>query len=159
MDHQGCESITSTIHRSSTRANSTESGGEAAFTGQSHAGVGDLGRELLRQAKTPFGQAEQHDAAVRCQAPAVKGCGEFLASNAWQRERQHRIVVHGGCGALRLVVMVGLDTQSVNAIKSLRDIRQRIPAMPAKRRARSSARYNSFQARMPTPERTSCNLV
>jgi hypothetical protein len=28
------------------------------------------------------------------------------------------------------VVMVGLDTQSVNAISSLRDARQRIPAMP-----------------------------
>jgi len=70
-----------------------------------------------------------HDAAVRGQAAAIEGRGEFLPSDAWQRERQQGIFVHGGCGALRLVVTLGLDTQSVNAISILRDTRQRSPAM------------------------------
>ena len=52
------------------------------------AGVSDLGRELLRQAEAAFGQREQHDAAIRGEPAAIKGCGEFLAPDARQEEGQ-----------------------------------------------------------------------
>ena len=93
-------------------------------------GVGDLGCKLVGQAETPFGKAEQHDAAIRCQTAAVEGGGEFLATDAWQAEGPQSILAHGGRGGLRLVATLGLDTQSVNAIRSLRDARQPSPAMP-----------------------------
>ncbi len=90
--------------------------------------------ELVGQAETALGQGEQHDAAVRGQATAIEGRGEFLASGAWQRERQQSIFIQGGCGALWLLVTLGLDTQSVNAISSLRDPRQQTPVMPVNER-------------------------
>ena len=106
----------------------TEARAREGHAGERH--LGDLGRYLLREAETPLGRGLQHDAAVRCQAATVEGCGEFLASDAWQGEGQKGIFVNGGCGALRVLVTLGLDTQSVNAIRSVRDTRQQNPAMP-----------------------------
>ena len=87
--------------------------------------IGDPGGKPLGKAEPPLGQGEQHRAAVRCEASAIERSRDLLASDGWQSERQDRIVVHGGGGALRLFDQDGLNTQSVRAISSLRYARQR----------------------------------
>jgi hypothetical protein len=50
------------------------------------------------QAEPPLGHRQQHHPAVRCEPPAIEGGGDFLGVNGWKRERQNRIVGHGGRG-------------------------------------------------------------
>src|SRR6185312_5757994 len=66
------------------------------------AAVGDLRSQLPRRVETPLCQRQQRHAAVGGEAAAIEGGDQLLASDGWQREGQSRIVVHGGCGALRL---------------------------------------------------------
>jgi hypothetical protein len=39
-----------------------------------------------------------HAPAIRGDAPAVEGCGDFLAANRWKREREQIIFGHGERG-------------------------------------------------------------
>ncbi len=92
--------------------------------------IGDQPGQAPGHAQAALGGGQKHDAAVRRHAAAIEGSGELLAADGWKEEGCGRIIGHGGCGAARLWVLVGLDTRSVNAISSLRDTRRRIPAMP-----------------------------
>jgi len=92
--------------------------------------ISDQPGQSPRHAQATLGGGQKHDAAVRRHAAAIEGGGELLAADGWKEEGCGRIIGHGGCGAARLWVLVGLDTRSVNAISSLRDTRRRIPAMP-----------------------------
>ena len=49
--------------------------------------------------QTALGSGQQHDAAVRGEASAVKVSGDCLAAHGWKQERRGRIVGHGGCGS------------------------------------------------------------
>lgn len=74
-------------------------------------------------------RAEAERAAVRGEPSPVERRCHLLAANGWKGERQDRIVGHGGCGSACLCEWAGFDTQSLNTISTLRDTRQRIPAM------------------------------
>jgi hypothetical protein len=67
---------------------------------------------------------QQHDAAIRAEASAIKGGSDFLAIYRWKRERQQIIVGGGGRGTLQSVVRIGFTNQILRQIKSLRYIRQ-----------------------------------
>jgi hypothetical protein len=86
--------------------------------------VRDHGREPLGKAKPPLRLRQQHDAAIRAEASAIKGGSDFLAIYRWKRERQQIIVGGGGRGALQSVVRIGFTNQILRQIKSLRYIRQ-----------------------------------
>jgi hypothetical protein len=60
--------------------------------------VRDHAGEPFGDAKVSFSHSEQHDAAVRRKAAAVKIRCDFLARDGWKREGQDRIVSHGGRG-------------------------------------------------------------
>ena len=64
--------------------------------------VGDHGRESLGKAKPPLRLRQQHDAAIRAEASAIKGGSDFLAIYRWKRERQQIIVGGGGRGTLQI---------------------------------------------------------
>ena len=91
--------------------------------------VGDQVRQLHRDPQLLLHHAEQQDATVGGDAPAVEGGGQFLAADGWKIKRRDRIVAHGGCGSMRWRGQDGFDTQSLNAFSILRDTRQPIPAM------------------------------
>lgn len=70
--------------------------------------MGNLGRsarvgkrrgELFSEPKAPFGLRQQRNPAVGSEPSAVEGGPDFLAPDAWQRERKQRRFVHGGRGA------------------------------------------------------------
>jgi len=61
--------------------------------------VGDQPGKAVSHANTPFGSAQQHDAAIGGDPAAIKGGGDFLAADDWKQERRDRIVRHGGCGS------------------------------------------------------------
>ena len=92
--------------------------------------VGDRCCQLRCDPQLPFYRAEQQDAAVGGDAPAIEGGGQFLAADGWKIKRRDRIVGHGGCGSMRWRGQDGFDTQSLNTFSILRDTRQPIPAMP-----------------------------
>ena len=91
--------------------------------------IGDQSREPIRDPQLPLHRAEQHDAAIGCDASTIEGGGQLLATDGWKMERQGRINRHGGCGSARSRGQDGFDTQSLSAINALRDTRQRIPGM------------------------------
>ena len=79
--------------------------------GPDHVGeaVGDAGRiapvrdqpgQPLGDPEAPFRQRQQHDAAIRGEAPAVEGGCDFLPSDGWKAEGRDRIVDHGGRGSM-----------------------------------------------------------
>lgn len=41
-------------------------------------------RILNGQAETPLGDRQKHHAPIRGQAPAIKGCCDFLGLNGWK---------------------------------------------------------------------------
>ena len=92
--------------------------------------VRDQPRQPFRYPQLPLHNAQQHDTTVGCDASAVEGRNDLLAFNSWKIERQKAIVGHGGCGSVRSRGQDGVDTQSLSTISTLRDTRQRIPAMP-----------------------------
>jgi len=73
--------------------------GDAVRDEQPIARVGNQRREPLGDPETTLGGREQHHAAVRREASAIKSSNELLASNGWKAERLNRIVGHGGCGS------------------------------------------------------------
>ena len=75
------------------------------------AAVRDHRGEPLGDAEPPFRLGQQHDAAVRTEAPAIEGSGDLFALDGWKPERQQGIVGHGGRGALRSRHRVGFDNQ------------------------------------------------
>src|SRR5580693_5102111 len=79
--------------------------------------------EPLGDAEPTLSLGEQHDAAIRSDPSAIKGGGDLLALNDWKGERQQIIVGHGGRGALRSRLRVGLSNQILRQIKSLRYLR------------------------------------
>ena len=78
-------------------------------------------RQLRRDPQLPLHRAEQQDAAISGNAPAVEGGNHLLAADGWKTKRRDRIVGHGGCGSMRLRGQDGFDTQSLNAFSVLRD--------------------------------------
>ena len=90
--------------------------------------VRDHCREPLGEAKPPLRLRQQHDAAIRAEASAVKGGGDLFALYRWKRERQQIIVGGGGRGALQSAARIGFSNQILRQIKSLRYIRQPISA-------------------------------
>lgn len=91
---------------------------------RSIAPIGDHGRKLLGDPHPSRCCGEQHHATVRRQTPAVERGGELLASDGWKRERQSRIVGHGGCGRLDGVDGVGFNDRILRHINRLGYIRQ-----------------------------------
>ena len=91
--------------------------------------VGDQPRQRCRDPQALLHHAEQQDAAIGGDAPAIEGGDQFLATDGWKIKRRDRIIAHGGCGSMRWRGQDGFDTQSSNAFSVLRDTRQRIPAM------------------------------
>ena len=91
--------------------------------------VADRRGEPVGQLQAPLGRGQQHNAAVRGDPSAVEGDGDLLASNGWKRERQQRIVGHGGCGWLDAVDRVGFNNRILRHINRLGHIRQ--PLEPA----------------------------
>src|SRR5260370_31934228 len=90
--------------------------------------AGDHCRKPLGKATTPLRLRQQHDAAIRAEASAVKRGGDLFALYRWKRERQQIIVGGGGRGALQSAARIGLNNQILRQIKSLRYIRQPISA-------------------------------
>jgi hypothetical protein len=86
--------------------------------------VPDRRGEPVRQLQAPLGRSQQHDAAVRCDPSAIERGSDLFASNGWKRERQQRIVGHGGCGWLDAVDRVGLNNRILRYINRLGYIRQ-----------------------------------
>ena len=52
----------------------------------------------VKQALSPLGHRQKHHAPVRGQPTAIEGSCDFLGLNGWKRERQNRIIGHGGRG-------------------------------------------------------------
>jgi hypothetical protein len=46
--------------------------------------IADHRGKLVGQSEAPLGRGQHHDAAVRCDAPAVEPGGDLLASNGWK---------------------------------------------------------------------------
>jgi len=65
--------------------------------------IRDQPRQLRCDPQAPLHRAEQQDAAIRSDAPAVEGGDQLLAANGWKPKRQDRIVGHGGCGSMHLL--------------------------------------------------------
>ena len=86
--------------------------------------VGDHGGKLLGDPHPSRRLAEQHHPTVGRQSSAVERGGELLASDGWKRERQRRIVGHGGCGRLDAVDRVGFNNRILRYINRLSYIRQ-----------------------------------
>ena len=76
--------------------------GERVSDTQRIAVIRDHTGQRLGQPELLVGTRQQQHAAVRGETSAIKGGGDFFAADGWQRERQQGIVVHGGCGSLRL---------------------------------------------------------
>ena len=55
-------------------------------------------RQIVGQTETPLGHRQKHHASIRGQAPTIEGCRDLLGLNGWKRERQNRIIGHGGRG-------------------------------------------------------------
>jgi hypothetical protein len=66
--------------------------------------------QLRRDPQLPLDNAEQQDAAIGGDAPAVKGGNHFLTVDGWKTERLDRIVGHGGYGSMRWRGQDGFDT-------------------------------------------------
>ncbi len=63
----------------------------------------DRSRKPVGQSQTPLGGGQKHNAAIRCDASAIKRSCDLLASDGWKTQRRQRIVGHGGCGSRDLV--------------------------------------------------------
>ena len=94
--------------------------------------AGSRGSAITAASLSPLRAAarlpQQHHAAIRSDAPAVESGGDLLALHGWKRERQQVSSVMAGVARVRSVE-VGFDTQIPLPIRSLRYIRQRIPAL------------------------------
>src|SRR5207244_1352153 len=90
--------------------------------------VRDHCRKPLGEAKPPLRSRQQHDAAIRAEASAVKGGGDLFALYRWKRKRQQIIVGGGGRGALQSAARIGFSNQILRQIKSLRYTRQPVSA-------------------------------
>ncbi len=88
------------------------------------AAIRDHGGELGGDAEPPPGLGQKHHPAVRGDPAAVEGGGDLLAPNGWKRERQARIVRHGGCGGPGCRRRIGFSNQILGHINRLRYIRQ-----------------------------------
>ena len=86
--------------------------------------VGDRGGEQGCDAEPPLGFRQQHHPAVRADPAAVERGGDFLALHGWKRERQGRIVGHGGCGRPGCRRRIGFSNRILRHINRLRYIRQ-----------------------------------
>jgi hypothetical protein len=71
-------------------AGMADAAGIAMVEKASHQSVGD--------AETLLGHRQQHDAAIGCEAAAIKSSCDFLAANGWKRKQQEIIIGHGGRG-------------------------------------------------------------
>ncbi len=76
------------------------------------AAVRDRGGELGGDAEPSLGFRQQHHATVRGDPATVERRGDLLAPNGWKRERQARIVDHGGCGRPEVVEGLASATES-----------------------------------------------
>ncbi len=86
--------------------------------------IADHRGKPLGQAQALLGRGQQQHAAVRGDPFAVeRGC-DLFASNGWKRERQQRIVGHGGCGWLDAAKRVGSDNRILRHINRLDYTRQ-----------------------------------
>ena len=86
--------------------------GERVRDARRIAPVGHETGKTRGDAEPSFGHGEQHHAAVRSEPPAIEiGC-DLPAPDGWKREREDRIVGHGGRGRCDDARMVGLDTQT-----------------------------------------------
>jgi hypothetical protein len=92
--------------------------------------VRDQPPQRFRYPQLPLHNAEQHDTTVGRDPSAVESRNDLLAFNGWKIKRQKAIVGHGGCGSVRSRGQDGFGIQSLSKISTLRDTRQRIPAMP-----------------------------
>ena len=86
--------------------------------------VRDDSRELVRDGELTGGLGQEEDAAIRGQAASVEGGCELLAAHGWKRDRESGRIRHGGRGRLDGVDEVGVSTQSLSHISSLRYARQ-----------------------------------
>jgi hypothetical protein len=86
--------------------------------------VRDDSREPVRDGEPTGGLGQEEDAAIRGQAAPVEGGCELLAAHGWKRERESGRIGHGGRGGFDGVVEVGVSTQSLSYISSLRHARQ-----------------------------------
>ena len=86
--------------------------------------VWDDSREPVRDGEPTGGLGQEEDAAIRGQAAPVEGGCELLAAHGWKRERESGRIGHGGRGRLDGVDAVGVSTQSLSHISSLRYARQ-----------------------------------
>ena len=82
--------------------------------------IGDQSGKRLGDTAAPFGQGNQHDAAIGGEPPAVKRGCDFLACNGWIGNAEWGIVRHGGCGSGERRAMDGLDTQFIRCFNALR---------------------------------------
>jgi len=62
--------------------------------------VRDPGCQPPCQVQPPLGRREQQDATIGREAAAVESGDKLLAPDGWQRKRQGRIIVQGGCSGL-----------------------------------------------------------
>jgi hypothetical protein len=74
--------------------------------------VGKAARQPIGDAKPTLGHRQQHHAAIRGQASAVKSGGDFLGPDGWKRERQEIIVGHGERGVGGVAIRIGVATKS-----------------------------------------------
>jgi cell division FtsZ-interacting protein ZapD len=93
------------------------------------AAVRDQPGQRIHQSKAPLGAGQQQHAAIGTEPTAVERGGDLLAADRWQAEWQKRIVLHGGCGSLRLAKRLVQTPKSLNQVRGLHHARQRIPAM------------------------------
>jgi hypothetical protein len=87
----------------------TEHVGKAVDDARRIAPIREHPSEPVGQAEAPISHRQQHYAAVRCEPPTIECSCDFLGVNGWKRERQDRIVGHGGRGAC--VDVAGLASQ------------------------------------------------
>jgi hypothetical protein len=64
--------------------------------------VGKAARQPICNAKTVLRHRQQHDAAIRGEAPTVESSCDFLAGNGRKRKRHEIIVGHGGRGPRKM---------------------------------------------------------
>src|ERR1043165_6603448 len=65
-------------------------------------------RQLRGNPQLPLQCAEQQDAAISGDAPAVEAGNQLLAVDRWKTERRDRIVGHGGGGSAGFLRRGGL---------------------------------------------------
>ena len=79
-------------------------------------GIPRIGDQWCQRGRDPdalLRGSQQHHAAVRGEAAAIKCGDQFLAADGWKTEWFDRILGHGGRGSARSRGQDGFDTQSL----------------------------------------------